>query len=220
MTKTKTRELLDVFAALLAAAVLAACSSTNPTNHTGAGPTAPSGATIIPGGPLEPTPIAPSPKIPKSEQEAQDSALRYLQKTVDGLPPGTVLDMSDTIGGSNLGCDDNYTGPGPGPTEFSLFANVIGPAGVKPADLIAHAGELWRSWGITVMERDGFEKPNQFGYVPDGYHIQIKAAYPPDYPPTIVATSPCFPGALRQDGLPVPKVIRQSPPTQSSPPLR
>ncbi|OBB90733.1 hypothetical protein A5782_16485 [Mycobacterium sp. 852002-40037_SCH5390672] len=63
-----------------------------------------------------------------------------------------------------------------------------------------------------MMERDGFEKPNQFGYLPDGYHIQIKAAYPADYPPTIVATSPCFPGDLRQDGLPVPKVIRQSPP--------
>lgn len=49
-----------------------------------------------------------------------------------------------------------------------------------------------------MIERDGFEKPNQFGYFPDGYHIQIKAAYPPDYPPTIVATSPCFPGDLRR----------------------
>lgn len=163
---------------------------------------------------MEPTPIAPSPKIPKSQQEAQDSLVRYLQKTVDGLPPGTVLDTSDTIGGSNLGCDDNYTGPGPGPgpAEFSLFAKVIGPARMKPADLIAHAGELWRSWGITVIERDGFEKPNQFGYFPDGYHIQIKAAYPPDYPPTIVATSPCLPGDLRRDGLPVPKVIQQGSP--------
>lgn len=161
---------------------------------------------------MEPTPVAPSPKIPKSQQEAQDSVVRYLQKTVDGLPPGTVLDTRDTIGGSNLGCDDNYTGPGPGPTEFSLFANVIVPAGSKPAELIARAGELWRSWGIKVMERDGFEKPNQFGYLPDGYQIQIKAAYPPDYPPTIVATSPCFPGNLRRDGLPVPTVLRQSPP--------
>ncbi|WP_231117598.1 hypothetical protein [Mycobacterium intracellulare] len=109
---------------------------------------------------MESTPIAPSPKIPKSQQEAQDSLVRYLQKTVDGLPPGTVLDTSDTIGGSNVGYDDNYTGPGPGLTEFSLFAKVIGPAGMKPTDLIAHAGELWRSWGITVIERDGFEKPN------------------------------------------------------------
>ena len=107
---------------------------------------------------MEPTPAAPSPKIPKSQQEAHDSVVQYLQKTVDGLPPGTVIDASDTIGGSNLGCDDNYTGPGPGPTEFSLFAHVVGPPGPKPADLIARAGELWRSWGIKVMERDGFEK--------------------------------------------------------------
>ncbi|WP_232518792.1 hypothetical protein [Mycobacterium intracellulare] len=102
---------------------------------------------------MPPTPPAPSPKIPKSLRGAQDSVVRYLQKTVDGLPPGTVLDTSDTTGGSNLGCDDDYTGPGPGPTEFSLFAIVIGPAGVKPADLITRAGELWRSWGIKVMAR-------------------------------------------------------------------
>ncbi|MCA2253189.1 hypothetical protein JF710_08430 [Mycobacterium intracellulare] len=63
-----------------------------------------------------------------------------------------------------------------------------------------------------MIERDGFEKPNQFGYFPDGYRIQIKATYPPDYPPTIVATSPCFPGDLRRDGLPVPKVIQQGSP--------
>lgn len=131
---------------------------------------------------MERTPVAPSPKIPKSQQEAQDTVIGYLQKTVDGLPPGTVLDTTDTIGGSNLGCDDNYTGPGPGPTEFSLFAKVVGPADVKPADLVARAGEVWRSWGITVMEREGFEKPNRFGYLPDGYNIQIKAAYPPNIP--------------------------------------
>ena len=67
-------------------------------------------------------------------------------------------------------------------------------------------------YGITVMKCDGFEKPNEFGYFPDGYHIQIKAACPPDYPPTIVATSPCFPGDIRRDGLPVPKVIQQGSP--------
>ncbi|ETZ37693.1 putative lipoprotein [Mycobacterium avium MAV_120809_2495] len=64
--KTKPGELLEVFAVLLTAGVLATCSSTNPTKHTGSGPSAPSGATMIPGGPMEPTPIAPSPKIPKS----------------------------------------------------------------------------------------------------------------------------------------------------------
>jgi hypothetical protein len=61
-----------------------------------------------------------------------------------------------------------------------------------------------------VMERDGFEKPNQFGYPPDGYRVQIEAAHPADYPPTLTVTSPCFPANLRQDGIPVPQVVHQT----------
>ncbi len=159
---------------------------------------------------MEPTPRVRSPKIPSSQQQAQDTVLQYLQKTVDGLPPGAVLDSTDTIGGSNASCDDDYTSPGRGPTEYSVWAHVVAPAGVMSADLIARIGDLWRGWGLTVMERSGFEKPNRFGYGPDGYVLQVKSAYPPDYPPTIIGSSPCFPGDLRQDGLPFPKVIRQS----------
>ncbi|MCP2627137.1 hypothetical protein NLB33_30275 [Mycolicibacterium smegmatis] len=159
---------------------------------------------------MEPTPVAPSPKVPGSQQEAQEMVLHYLQRTVDGLPPGTILDSSDTRGGGNRACDDDYTGPGPGPTAFSVWTHVVGSPDTKPADLIARTGELWRSWGIQVMERDGFEKPNQFGYPDDGYRVQIEAAYPPEYPPTLVVTSPCFAGDLRQDGIPFPKVIQQT----------
>jgi hypothetical protein len=161
---------------------------------------------------MEPTPSVRSPKVPSSQQQAQDTALQYLQKTVDGLPPGTVLDSTDTIGGSNLSCDDDYMGPGSGPTEYSLSTHVIAPERITPVDLIAHTGNVWRGWGLKVIERSGFEKPNRFGYPSDGYRLQIEAAYPPGYPPTLTVITPCFPGDLRQDGLPFPRVIRQTSP--------
>jgi hypothetical protein len=163
---------------------------------------------------MEPTPTAKSPKIPRSQQEAQDTAVGYLQRTVDGLPPGTTLTVSAATGGHNLSCDDNYTGPGSGPTEYTAAVDVMGPPGVAPADLIAKAGELWRSWGLTVMQRKGFEEPNQFGYPSDGYTIQIEAAYPANYPPTLTVVSPCFPGDVRRDGIPMPTKIEQTPPTR------
>ena len=160
---------------------------------------------------MDHTPVAQSPKVPDSQQEAQDTVLHYLQKTVNGLPPGTVLDSSDAQGGSNLGCDDNYTGPGPGPTEYTAALHVVGPQGIPPADLITRTGQLWQSWNLTVMERDGFEKPNRFAYAPDGYRLQIEAAYPANYSPTLTVISPCFPGNLRKDDIPFPRVIHQSP---------
>lgn len=159
---------------------------------------------------MEPTPTAASPKVPGSQREALNTVLQYLQRTVDGLPPGTMLDGTDARGGANLSCDDNYSGPGSGPTEYIVATDVVGPAGLKPTDLIARTGDLWRNWGFTVVERDGFEKPNQFGYPPDGYRVQIEAAYPADYPPTLTVTSPCFPGGLRRDNLPIPPVIHQT----------
>jgi hypothetical protein len=161
---------------------------------------------------MEHTPVAQSPKVPNSQQEAQDMVLGYLQKTINGLPPGTALDSSDAQGGSNLACDDNYTGPGSGPTEYTAALHVVGTQGIAPAELIDRTGKLWQSWNLTVMERDGFEKPNRFAYAPDGYRLQIEAAYPANYSPTLTVISPCFAGDLRKDDIPFPKVIRQSPP--------
>ncbi len=48
---------------------------------------------------MEPIPTPSAPKIPSSQQEAQDTVLHYLQKTVAGLPAGTVLDSTDFRGG-------------------------------------------------------------------------------------------------------------------------
>lgn len=191
-----------------AAALVVACSPTKPASSLG--PETPTAATPLPGGPMEPTPSASSPKTPGSQREAQDTVLRYLQKTVNGLPAGTSLDSSDAQGGSNLACDDNYTGPGPGPTEYTAAVHLIGPPGTPPTELIAHTGQLWQSWNLKVTERDGFEKPNRFAYAADGYRLQIEAAYPATYPPTLTVISPCFPGNLRKDDIPFPKTIHQS----------
>lgn len=43
------------------------------------------------------------------------------------------------------------------------------------------------------MERDGFRKPNQFGYGPDGYRMQIVIPAQDGYPPTLAGSSPRFP---------------------------
>lgn len=77
---------------IAAAAIVAACSPSD--SSPPLGPSVPSGATTIPGGPMEPTPTAQDPKIPSSQQEAQDTVLRYLQQTVDALPAGSTLDGS------------------------------------------------------------------------------------------------------------------------------
>ena len=58
-----------------------------------------------------------------------------------------------------------------------------------------------------VVERDGFTKPNRFGYAPDGYRLQIEAASQQGYPPTIQGSSPCFPGAIAREDIPIPVVI-------------
>lgn len=54
------------------------------------------------------------------------------------------------------------------------------------------------------MERDEFRKPNQFGYGPDGYRLQIVSASPTSFPPTINAISPCYPGTIARDDIAFP----------------
>ncbi|WP_237160479.1 hypothetical protein [Mycolicibacter engbaekii] len=156
------------------------------------------------------TPATPAPKVPSSQQEAQDTVLHYLQKTVDGLPAGTVLDSTDFRGGGNGSCDDNFTGPGRPPTQYEYWTHVHGPLGASPDELVAATGEVWRSWGLTVTERDDFRKPNRFGHTPESYLLQVKGSGRPGYPPTLIVSSPCFPGDLVRDDTPAPSVIRQT----------
>ena len=177
------------------------------------GPPTPSGATDIGGPPMTSLPPPPpgwNPKdvVPQSQQEAQDKVADYLRRTLRALPPGTVFDTGRYSGtGHNNSCDDNFTGPGKPPTNFGTTGDITFPPGSDVHAMIAKTGDIWRSWGWYVYERDGFEKPNQFGYAPDGYRLQIVATYPPDYPPTVSATSPCFPGDIARDDIAFPAVL-------------
>ena len=68
------------------------------------------------------------------------------------------------------------------------------------------AGVL-RSWRWYIYERDGFRKPNQFGYSPDGYRLRIISAARSGYPPGLEGTTPCFPGNLAPNDIPFPMVF-------------
>lgn len=151
-----------------------------------------------------------APKIPASQQEAQDTVIGYLQKTVDSLPRGTKLDATDFRGGANMSCEDEPMTDTP-PTRFEYWTHVTADSVASTDDLIKKAGDAWRSWGADVKERDDFRKPNRFGYLPDGYELQIKGAAKPGYPPTLIVTSPCFPGEVARADVPSPQKIEQSP---------
>ena len=38
--------------------------------------------------------------------------------------------------------------------------------------------------------------------------FEVEAAYPPASPPTVNGTTPCYPGELQRDDIPVPEVLR------------
>jgi hypothetical protein len=37
--------------------------------------------------------------------------------------------------------------------------------------------------------------------------FEVEAAYPPGSPPTVNGTTPCYPGELQRDDIPVPEVL-------------
>ena len=76
--------------------------------------------------------------------------------------------------------------------------------------LVAAAGDVWKSWGWWVFERDGMYKPNLSGYSPDGYELHIGVPGLPG-PPNITGTSPCFPHDIARDDLPFPTTITAAP---------
>jgi hypothetical protein len=129
-----------------------------------------------------------------------------LKKTLQGLPPGSALDAIRYGGGTNTApCQDVETGTSP--NNFTTIGDLKLPPGTSPDAVITRVGEAWRGWGWYVVERDGFYKPNRFGYGPDGYRLQIMAAPKPGYPPSLEAISPCFPATLPDDRSPFPMVL-------------
>jgi hypothetical protein len=180
--------------------------------HNRLGPTIPTGATIL-GGPdvTSASPPPPGwterPVVPASQQQAQDTVLGYLKKTLRALPSGTALDATRYSGGTNTApCQDVETGTSP--NNFTTIAELKLPPGTSSDIVIAKVGDTWKSWGWYVIERDGFYKPNRFGYGPDGYRLQIMAAPQAGYPPSLQGISPCFPADLPNDRSPFPMVLR------------
>ena len=187
------------------AIALSACSHSEPQPI---GPASPSGATEIPGRPTETTSVATT-KIPTSQQEAQDAIVRYLQETINALPKGTSLDGSRYVVGDGTNyCEDNPADSN-SPVMVVDIRDMTLPPGTDTASVIAQTGDTWRDWGWKVLERDGFSKPNQFGYAPDGYVLQIESRPNPTQPPSLTGTSPCFTGDLRSDHVKKEIVLKQ-----------
>jgi hypothetical protein len=196
-----------IVAALLMLVLAAGCG-----RHSPLGPPTPTGATIL-GGPdvTSASPPPPGwtsrPVVPTSQQQAQDTILGYLKKTLRALPPGTALDATRYSGATNTPpCKDVTTGVAP--VSLSTMGELNLPAGVDPVGIVAQLGDTWKSWGWYVIERDGFRKPNRFGYAPDGYMLHIMAKDPVTDPPTLIADSPCFSGDLPKDRSPFPMVLQ------------
>lgn len=197
----------SIAAALLVVVSVGACGHESPL-----GPPIPPGATVLGGG--APVTSAPPPPpgwklrtiVPSSQQQAQDTVLEYLKKTLRALPPGTTLDATRFSGGASAApCEDAISGTPP--KDFSTIGDLKPPPGTDPVAIVAKTGDIWKSWGWYVFERDGFNKPNRSGYAPDGYRLQIVSAYPAGYPPTLIGISPCFPGNLPDDRSPFPMVL-------------
>lgn len=160
---------------------------------------------------MEATPTVPDPKIPASQQEAQDTVLQLLQQTANVLPSGTTLDGSRyRIGKMDRYCEDNPEGPD-SPVHIEDWRDVKLPPGSDFDTVITQTGDTWKQWGWQVIERDGFERPNRFGYTPDGYVLHLEARNNVGAGPLLIATSPCYPGNLRSDIPRNPPVIGQGP---------
>jgi hypothetical protein len=198
-----------------AGAVIALLLAVTPTggcgHHNRLGPPTPTGATIL-GGPdvTSASPPPPGwtsrPVVPTSQQQAQDTLLNYLKQTLRALPPRTSLDATRYGGGTSTPpCKDVSTGTAT--KSFSTIGELNLPAGAEPAGVVAAIGDIWKRWGWYVIERDGFRKPNRFGYAPDGYILHVMAKDPVSDPPTLIGDSPCFSGDLPDDRGPFPAVL-------------
>lgn len=148
----------------------------------------------------------PQPVTPASRQQAQDTVLGYLKKTLRALPTGTTLDATRYGGGTGTApCDDVITGTPA--VELSTIGELRLPPGVAPDAVVARIGDIWKSWGWHAFERDGLRKPNRTGFAPDGYRLIIEAKQATSDPPTLIGISPCFPGDLPDNSSPFPVVL-------------
>ncbi|WP_299559743.1 hypothetical protein [uncultured Mycolicibacterium sp.] len=183
-------------------------------NGNAPGPVTPTGASDIGGPPVTSTPPPPpgwDPQVvvPRSQQQAQDTLREYLLRTLRTLPPGTVLDATRYgSAGRNSWCEDEPADPKTVPRRFHTIGALTPPPGTDLKAVVRQVGDIWRSWGWYVYERDGFRAPNEFGYGPDGYRLQIVAAGVDGFPPTLSGSTPCFPAESARDDIPFPLTLR------------
>ena len=72
------------------------------------------------------------PVVPTSQQQAQDTVLGYLKKTLRALPSGTALDATRYSGGTNTApCQDVETGTSP--SDFTTIGELKLPPGTSPS---------------------------------------------------------------------------------------
>lgn len=160
---------------------------------------------------MEQTPVPTSPKTPGSQQEAQDTIVRYLQDTINALPPGVILDGSRYLVGDGTSYCEDDPADRSSPVTVEDLRDMTLPRGTTTQALVEQTGRVWQEWGWSVVERDGFSKPNRFGYSPDGYVLQIQARPDPTQAPSLIATSPCFAGDLRSGDVKKPLTLEQQP---------
>ncbi|ADG99008.1 conserved hypothetical protein [Segniliparus rotundus DSM 44985] len=147
--------------------------------------------------------------MPTTTRQAQDAVYRYYQKTLRELPDGYALDNT-RYGGASVTvtpCDDLGTLNNPDdPAKYHDDRIILVPPGADNLALVVKIGEIWKSWGWRVEEREGFNKPNRFGTAPDGYVLHVESD--DQYPVMFEGSSPCFKGdKTRGDFIPSPTLI-------------
>jgi len=111
---------------------------------------------------VRPPPPGWNPKdvVPQSQQQAQDTLLDYLNRTLAALPEGSVLDASRYgSAGHNSWCDDEPADPKNAHHGFTPSVTSHSRPGPTSTPWSRRVGDTWRSWGWYVYERDGFKSP-------------------------------------------------------------
>ncbi|WP_245535345.1 hypothetical protein [Segniliparus rotundus] len=191
-----------LFSALVVA-ILAGCGGHEHTQSSAATPPHHNDVTTLD---MKPEPMTVSPNI-TSQRQAQETLYGYMQKTLQGLPDNIFLDnkrYGGYGGGHTAACDSERVDRENSPVDFGDYRDMHTPPGSDYNALIAKVGDIWKSWGWRVEERDD-DKPNRYGHSPDGYTLSIQSAGA--YEPTMVGGTPCFPASLRDDTVPQPRVI-------------
>ena len=192
--------------ALIAALVCGCGSPTRPQAQPQTDSTAPSGPTVITLD-MKGAPVTVSPNI-TSQRQAQEALYGYMRKTLQALPPGIILDNTRYGGGGTAACDDRVDSEN-APVDFADFRDMHTPPGIDYNDLIAKVGDIWKSWGWGVEEREDDNKPNRYGRSPDGYSLSIMGytGQFAGYPPSMTGGTPCFSPNLKDDHVPRPTLI-------------